>query len=544
MSLSSNLTDFARGFGFGYSINSLKSAEASVRQGHNYVQASLAQASMTATTAFTVFKTFDLVSHKSWAALGVALIPLGVGYLASRDDLPFYVQKTVYLLHDHTGNLCFVAAVTTSVALFCFGSQVWAVTSLTMLAIGVIDRNGYLPPSVHKALYCSNFVLGNGVRLFLGNPIDQFLAVVEITALLAQYAIDDVENLLETDDSLIDTPKTEITPEDLFKPNYFTFVRKHHIHEGGTPSAPNIEISKLLELVKKIDWNESNRRVLSKKLEKDERWLKRGKGQETELEYFQNNLEAFVTDVVNRKVLIGQVKDYEALERYLKHITAHVDKCFKNNREIEATDILLRLGIEGGRYCGPGRYEVAEDIYFRTLEQNEDSEIPLEDLLKIQLQAHRRNIFLDIYGAFTKELDVGIIWKILTFDDIHSYNLFASIMDPILNIGAQGASNDETTEMSPVQRIFVQKALGPLRDLFWEKYEKTLIDEVYAMSGTPRLPLPTLYIWWNKWLETQSDSDAKERFQEMLWNGELTTSDNKMKREHLIQMLRILGVLV
>jgi len=90
----------------------------------------------------------------SWRGKSVIyLTPVLLGVLKNTTIVPEKIRPVLMFFRNHLSTLYQTAAVTSSISLLFFGQTFFAVSSLAILGIGVMDRNGWLPFTFRQFLH-------------------------------------------------------------------------------------------------------------------------------------------------------------------------------------------------------------------------------------------------------------------------------------------------------------------------------------------------------------------------------------------------------
>ena len=90
--------------------------------------------------------------------------------------------------------------------------------------------------------------------------------------------------------------------------------------------------------------------------------------------------------------LKGSPVDYTVLHNYLKIIADLMHRLDENSR----ADLLLKLAIDGGEYCGSGKFNTVSDAYLSIVSEAA-TPLPLELKVLAHLQLQRIRIFQNLY---------------------------------------------------------------------------------------------------------------------------------------------------
>ena len=196
-------------------------------------------------------------------------------------------------------------------------------------------------------------------------------------------------------------------------------------------------------------------------------------------DYAFNTLHRFLTSVIERQVLVGEPRDYDRMHNYLKIITdiiireqARIPTITSpaKRKEVESmcTDANLRLAVEGGDYCGPGKFEVAESVYASFI--GEAADIPIQMKMLNCLQDARNYWFQEFYNKVIEQNANGPYSALVDLHDIHIYNQVINLYGSELGLRAAGAANDATAVIDPVTKVGVSWIVTLFQGMFWEEY--------------------------------------------------------------------------
>lgn len=279
--------------------------------------------------------------------------------------------------------------------------------------------------------------------------------------------------------------------------------------------------------------NRNNMRALRAKLKGDARFtVNHGDpSRKTDAELIAtatDSLQQLVSSVKERRVLAGEPKDYEKLHNYLKIIAKAV---LDEPDDVTRTDRLFRLAVEGGEYCGPGKYEVVESVFAETVAKN--PEIPLEDKVLYCLQ-DERNLWMQ--GFFNHSIlrhPVGVFMgKVIDLHDVHSYNYFLNLYGDEFGLRKAGADNDDAAIIGLLYKLFISHTIGKfIKAAFWEDHRvdtltETVVDAIGTFKQgkmkTAKVPRDKIYTFWQEWIQRQPITGLeKEHLLEELGQGKL-----------------------
>lgn len=513
----------AEGFASGSALANMKRIEDSVRQGQNHYLTGVLQAGQ-------IWENLEQIQHLLKATgcdplslpfrCIIVIPPLLLAYAVAQQ----FGGPDLYLIYDHIGTVCQIASLVTSVTLIIFGSTAYGVASITLIGIGFLDRNGIFSPEVRSVIHMTTYPIFLVTGLLVGGPFTQLLVAANLVTMAANAfwgapAVPETipPQRVATDlDQLILTQYQNLTPDPL------------HLRYNTVPPVPNVNIGELNTLCAAIDWNEgSNQRALNAKLARDPRFRDRFQGRVAPDVYMRDQLRALVHSVQNRTILAGEPVNYTDMHNYLKIITAHLPRLDERSR----ADILLKLAIDGGEYCGPGKFNTVSDAFLSVLSAAA-TPLPLETKVLTHLQLQRIRIFQNLYNQIAEASPInraaaGLVDNL----DLHAYNMSVNLFGREFGLPNQGAAEDTAAHVDPVMLAAVSR-LG-LREHFFRTYNTNfIVQSLQEAIGTPSLPLPIIYEWWQGWIERLNVSEAeKARLREELPLGEL--NGQSMEVEHI-----------
>ncbi|GEM_PF-2314112 len=563
-------TTVAEGVRVSTSTNDFRDKEISVAQGVQYYMTAICQAAQTAEAValavFAAIKAGVNITYKNTLWYVGFAVPLVVGYAASRaKELPLYAERVVRLLQKHMGTLSQLAMLVSSVALFALGQQVFAITTITGLAIGILSRSRYVPHQLRQAIQVSNFYLANAARIFVGGWMDVAVAVLEV----AFGALD-----LYTRWRIGALGKKETPPE--MKPmtwgevdrqqTWGWEINREAVISSPIPPAPDVSFDKLKKLFKKVDW-EKERDSILKKLAGDNRWKAMVEGDRPDpITYVSDNIALLIKKVKDRQVMEGEPTSYELLDTYLKHVISFVDESFSRVRDVKnpteserpdfvaGTDMIYRLAIEIGPYCGPGMFEHLEDMFNKHYYLDKALSIPLEQKIFGLLQLLRAEVWEGAYAeiaeyakhAKVQGVDLGWMYRMMDMEDIHTKHCFDSMVDTVFKMGKYAAGEDSISQPTPFQKLTINYTAKPLLERLFGRYEAKILNWFIERTGTPALPLEDITVWWVKWSQQQGNDFANQ-----LTDGRVSLFEEtgrpeqrlRLKKKYAVAMLKMMQII-
>ena len=532
----------------GLMISEVKRIEDSVKAGENTYLTALFQTYQGHKSVGVAEKALEAAGMPifSWAGKAVVYVtPALLGVLKNSTFIPDCFRSVIAFFQENISNLYLIATVVSSVALLFFGQIFFAVSALLFLGIGFMDRNGLLPVEMRKFLHEHSKMVIYLTSLVAGGIIDKIFVLLNVVLLFVG------KFCAKKHDGQNFVLKQNLTPqlmEDFLNGQVSAKINREFIHYNPFPPVPDIDIQSLVGEFDQIDW-QKHLPALRQKLKIDPRFVARYrdpalKSDQELIDFAKHSLETCITSIKEKRVLAGEPADYEKLHNYLKLIAKHLET---QQNEIERTDILLRLAIEGGEYCGPGKFEVIESIYAQTVGEN--PEIPLSDKIAYCLQDERNLWMQGFYSRIAQNQVGNTVGKVIDWHDIHNYNRFLSLHGDEFGLRKAAADNDDSTMIdSAMKWIMGRLSSGALQDWFWR--EHTLYDQTQTVIdsiGTPKLPKPEVYEFWWNWIDRQEiETEAKAALQEELADGTLYGApierNGRMTYEFATLMLLDMGI--
>lgn len=584
------------GMAQGVILESARRMEDSVRAGRS--------ATLTATMQFSQVGQALMYIDRALTAIGAALPNFGVrtAFYLAPPLLAFAatygienetLRNAVLFAQEHLGTLCQIASAVSSIAIACFGDVFFGVASCVVLGLGFLDRLGLLPTEVRQIIHECTYPLSVGAGLFFGTIFNRIFAAVNLALYgfqwyftpTAEQAIARFGAQLGAQSAPAAAPSASSIPEHSLDAaqlqdivSYGTWdisINKKYVEISTLPPIPDADITQLVTKLNTVTHWERHVGPLRTKLKSDARFMQLhgdpdSKSDEMVVQYVKDSLKAFITSIVERRVLAGEPRDYNLLHNYLKIITKGIDQ---ERDEVSRIDMLVRLAVEGGEYCGPGKFEVTEGIYAAMAERG--SEIPLRIKVLNALQSDRnakmQEMYCDALSMIRLILDSPIpectlsdrilvimarwYFKIydLLFDlqDVHFYNAFLNFYGHEFGLRKGGADNDSLAIRQPALQLILDNTfVGAFRERFWSQHSKeSTVKLIQDSIGTARMPKPEIYEWWRQWIERQDiEGPAKEALREefegfqTIYGSRLHDYEGKIKDEFVLAMLFDMGV--
>ncbi len=507
------LWSVAEGFASGNALAELKRTEDSVRQGQNHYLTAVHQSGQIWECLGQVQRVLEAASYATFSFSSrciFALPPVLLAYASTNQ----WGGQNLYLIYDQIGTLCQVASLVSSVTLVIFGNVAFGVASITFVGLGFLDRNGILPQEARRIIHITTYPLFLITGLFVGDIFTQLFVAANL-ATLAMNAAWGTSPALGT----VPVQRTTVSPEQLMVSRHQDLSPEPlHLRYDALPPIPNIDIGTLNTLCAAIDWSSgSHQEALERRLTQDPRWRDRYQGRYAPDIYLKNQLRLFVHSVKTETILEGEPVNYTVLHNYLKIIADLMPRLDENSR----ADLLLKLAIDGGEYCGSGKFNTVSDAYL-SIASESVTPLPLEIKVLTHLQLQRIRIFQDLYRQIEQATPLNrAAAGIIDHLDIHNYNLAVNLIGGEFGLPNQGAAEDAAAHVDPILLLAVRQI--PVREMFYNFYTTDrIIESLEEAIGTPSLPFPEVYAWWGSWIERQELSEAeKTALRASLSQGEL-----------------------
>ncbi len=600
---------FMWGLKLGGLMNQSTHNEATFKQGRHHVMTALNQMSqwnLALEQASRCLQAANLSYSFKAIHLAQYVVPASVAYLSSCQIRVLHIGKAANFVQDQLGRLSFITLTIATIALLTFGQIVVATTTLLYLSVGILDRSNYFSPSTQRIIHKANFIIGNVAGLYFGGNFIRLICALDLMAEVTKTYVKSEQSIVKPFEKLAKEIPTTISLTEL---NQLTNLsdcplKESHIHREIFPSIrDDIKVDDILKISKGIHW-EDHQHVIEARLKKDKRWLEIGQfqfkssdsfydslksGKQSKqmivspLDYFHRNLRSLVESIRDRNISHGRPVNYDMLEKYCRYIV----QALENQDEMTQADALIALGVEGGEYCGSGKFQIVEEVYGSLVSQA--TELPLELRVLACLQQERMRVWQNIYS---------VIWKLTPFFQaigyltdthaVHNANLFINLTQAGTKFGipSQTAQNDQTAIINPINHYMATKTAKVIEETFWngakiqqsyikvqrtqgtEKWkiwkwfhikkkvadikpynEQAILTRLNAVIGTAQIPLMDIYSWWLEWIERQDDlsDDEKNDFINELstgyLNGEPIELNKTINPKFLKAMLIEMGVL-
>jgi len=541
------ISPFVTGFQVGAITAQLYREENSNRAGHHYhLLTATTQAGQLLLSA-SHFGVALGVEVQLIHYLGCIAIPAATAWaVATRFENPT-LRSVVLLIHDNIGLVCQIANV---VALIFFGHIWYSSAAISTIVLGLLDQHGTLPYEMRWLLHEVLFVLGNGLGLLQGGTLMKIISLLE---LVRKFGGEMLASLMP--DPPVDHGRAALTPALIDQLTYGEVWTRLTINRGHITRPlpfdapmPEADIRTIPALAESIDWSEeSNARNLHAKLNLDDRTQEISTGDLSEVDFFKQELAKLVTSIADRQILQGEPRDYHTITNFLRKIAAHLQRPEISIQE--KADILLRLAIDGGSYCGPAKIRVIEDLFTRNVLGLSEA-LSMEGKLLILLNQEREVILQGVLHDFYRQLPESVLSTIRPYDT-HNYNALLNLIGRVFGVVSLAAENDSLAEM-PFAMCAMYAYLVEASDfstVFWNEYHRRILTYIQESVGTPYLATTSIYAWWQNWVDTNPSLTEQQRREwgTLLENGRLeytipngTIRNRNDSNQALIEELQIL----
>ncbi len=522
-----HLQTLAQGLQYSLAITQLKKGEDTIRAGENsYFTVGASQFEQTGLIINFVNSALEANRCNPispWLTRALYTTPILLTVEKMYKYLPHDISSSLNLVCDNLTNVYQAAAVASSVALLFFGHTVFGASSLFVLGIGYADRTGSLPLEWRLRWQSCAGPLGTGLNLFLGNRITQFFAVCSLGAAYLTHWNESYRARSNPSYTLVPNPVTLDQAARILKGRIPPEINRNYIYHRPIPETPNIDLQVLIDLFNATDWTPANCSALRAKLIIDPQFL--GTHYEPRLVtdadmivFARENLVEFVHSVKERRVLVGEPVSYERFDSYLKIIAQYL----RSQDPTTQTDALLRLAVEGGRYCGPGKFEVAESIY--TLVSDQSDTTPFVNIITHYLHSHRYRWFINTILHTNPVIQTYGKIGLIDGQDVHSVHAMVNGYGRFLGLYSEAAANDLVAEM-PALFLFMGDFV--LKDMFltdfWSEHPvREFVEQIQEGVSSKAIPKARVYEFLLEWIQSTPfpSEECKEDWLESLRGGE------------------------
>jgi hypothetical protein len=547
------LYNVGEGVALGTNLALLKRNEDSVRAGRatfligvcQSAQVSLATTHVT--RALEASRVVEIPSNAATIAMRcvIAVLPFFLGCAIQRGIANDTVRYICLFLQDHLGDLCQIVSLVGAVALIVFGNIAVGAASLTFIVLGGLDRYGLFPEKVSYLFRKATIPLMIVSSLLTGGVVEKLFAVISLTAIgYEQYTkwknrdvVQDFENrethlkqeqeafmrahpeLIAQSGAAAVVHSGLLTPETLQQilDGYALQVNPLHLKAAiNIKAADTTKLDMLLTQFDAVEWYNENMQGLRTKLLEDDRFRQlngvstiddlqaKGIRDPALVVYARKQLEHYINQIKARHIDAGAIHEYDRLENYLKVV---IDQLALLEDPRDRASYIARLAVEGGQYCGPGRFHAVEEVWAMLVWKKKD--VPLGTKILFHLQDARtekvREEYQEVAGYFVAgDWRFRLLNYLVNVTDLHTYNQVINLYGEDFGIRKGAADNDELAVIQPLQRLAVQRLVTRLREAFFYFYDVNyIVGKIQETLGDKRLPKLDVYAWWDHWMLKQ-----------------------------------------
>jgi hypothetical protein len=519
-----------------------------------------------ALSAISLLKDVNIISlsksTRKWVA-GLIAYPLPFAlqilnhHISAREN-PI-LKNCILTARLHLEHIAFAIDLCVSVLFTYYVAPYYGMGILSGLTIELLNEAQFLPAKV-KEVWEKSWIALASTQCFLKIGIMEDLDLWDIGKFLGELAIFTWETYFEKPASELtqamllsfDRAKALIaTPlQDLLVDWSHVSVHPHLVIKG----ASTINIYETMEkLVNNIDWkHHNNLRTFKTKMLKDVRF------QETHP--LMDSIEGITDDFAKKYFTTGALLEaqqiasgyfekgdsyirFDILQGMLKSILKSLSDDFSSTpNDLDATDDIFRLALEGGQYCADGHVEVIENIYKKRILASK--EVPLQTKVLQLLTGVRQRWFDSFYAQFaeyTNMLPKGII----DASDIHFRNVSMFYFDESLKLHSEVVKNDMTTMeggfCSRLYRLIFSKIM---EYSFWiyaiSPQGPYSIDAI--MQEMVQISAKDFTHFWQTWIDTSpllKDHQRKLLSDELIDQGTLFNEPIQQRYEKVINKRKV-----
>ncbi len=578
-----NITSIVEGVGYGLNLSEMKRLGDSMYAGRNIWSGTMFQtAQVGSTLALSELALqaggLPAVSTPLSAVLYLtpAVLALATRFLGQSEEqaVPRFVGQSeeqavqgaagdqlwrsiAIFIQDQISNLCQVAAILASIALIYFGSILLGAASLAMLGVGVLDYYAVFPECVRQllheysppVLFLTALITGSGANIiFSGFNIISYCMRRYSEYVEAHREIPPVpeDAMMQAYNFLNQEFPLEVNPNYIFWP---TVAR----------ATSDIDIQILVNQFREIDWTR-NIATLRLKFKNDARFRDRhgdpaSYSDQALIQIAEQKLRACITLVKGQS---GTVRNSEKLKEYMQFIAHEIQKrrLQQGSIDMESCDILLRLAVEAGDYCGPGVFQVAEEIYAGLI--GGSTSFTIRDKVLNCLQALRNRtmegIHAHIFALQQNEDAERNSWGLMAglnavvqFNDRHNIHLFQNMFGGQFGLLTAAAQNDDLAVADPLMGLMVSCLFGnQVETMFWQRHNlNEIVNAVKETIGTPGLPKGELYEWWlETWVRQPGIRETEQQILLEEFNSGVYQGEPKLLGKNMEDQGRMADVFV
>lgn len=461
---------------------------------------------------------------------------------------PRYV-KIASFFQLHGGTILQVASLTTNVALFIFGSQLYAGAGLTCLAIGYLNEKNLLPERCRR-IYLSLSPCVNIVGTFLSpGVISKIFGVFEIIAVCSELSAKQrTKPILFSDSKSVSHLSLE-NFERILKEERLVEVKREHVRIKAFPHYPKADLNEFLKWIDDFSLAEEDIfSLLNEKLRGDPRWVDSEANKKLEgldeigqkavkIKYCKDNLKTLIEQISFSRLSTGEnlgFAEYAVLQNYVNCIAKDLPNIEDKKTQSE---ILVQLAVEGGDYCSSGIYYQMEAAASRALYGKDLNGFSLKQKILMTLQQERQNI---CSGLVLSRIPKLAFVALGGEEDVHAHNQLVAAIGEDFGLPDRGLDAESSLytgsalgravsnlllKYNPDVRLdsedLWKKTRSPNGDYFEGYTPDRVVNTISELVGTTLFPKPDFSNYlYNTWLPKQNlEESKKEEIEALLAAG-------------------------
>ncbi|MFI5343521.1 MAG: hypothetical protein ACHQUC_04795 [Chlamydiales bacterium] len=568
MSTISSSVSFLQGWGHARLLAAGKAYEDSVRQGCNRILLGLAQFDQLDGLSYLIEKMMNANKLPFWSCVSIPLALGTLDYLTNKYTIYLspLLKSSVKWLNSQIGSLCQIASVASCIGLLVLGHKVYALTSLTVLTMGYLERYHLLPQRVREVyLRVSPWIVAAST-IVVDSWFYRILNWIDLTGQLVHLF----------------SSKSSIPYEQTVECSHLNFEQLKQVMKGEAkitdnrdhvlimpfPVAQDINCQPLLDLCHSFPWDDEKIFAdLNTTLMKDARWQQSPEYaqcisdplriKEIKIAYAKNKVATSIYGISQRNIGTDQPLNYTILKNYLGYIAHHLPSAPKDLQR----QILIQLAVEGGDYCGSGvnnQYESASYLLMNHVqalnpENSQSKRMPLKQRVLTILQQERLKIF-QCFHALTEKINPLLLYLDGGIEDVHAFNSTVNRLALDFGLPNQRPRDSSAARSSIIEKYLYRFLLGFSSEELWTGttfkneeylgYSKRIVNAILDEIGTPMISRVDIFEWATSWIKKQKISQQeKDQFLEDLVSETVFSNYLKFHPEFIQAMLIDMGIL-
>lgn len=487
----------------------------------------------------------------------ISPVVYGLDYLGKKGyTIPPIVKNSAVWLKNNISSVYQVANVVTNIALLYLGHRAYAITSLSILAYGYLDRRNCVNQTIrqiYERVIPWLSVIGaiqSESSLFKGiivlDAIDKIAAWATAPRSIPFDQVPNPHHLTFKDFEAIHGNTT------------FTVVREH-VEIQPFPTVEGDLVTPFLQWIEdknNFDWEEASvYESLCIGLNDDARWQQSEEFKQiTELttedeikkiknDYAKRTFNTLITSVRDEKIQTGQPLHYGILKNYLNFIAKEMPRIPKK----QLSKLIVQMSVNGGEYCGQGVYNQLETVCTEIINANTSGEVlPLKQRILLLLQQERLTI-ISAYLLLLESKHPPLMAMHGGSEAIHGFNFAVNLLGDHFGLPDQGAKSDKLTKLARWEKVVFRTLLGISTENLWNKasLEKTvwkngfpvnfvpetiegytptrILDTILINNATGVIETTKILQYLTTWMDESDASDEeKEQFEKDLYSSTST----------------------